>query len=92
MMTIAETQALLTTIHGHIDGRSGDILSVSVRDGVARVIVSWEAFVSAFGGTAADDKVPGLDSTVWRKAVGVVTYVASQPTPGAGDTTVPASP
>lgn len=84
-MTIIETQTLLTTIDGHLEGKSGEIYGVSISNGVAVVNIDWAAFKSNFSGTTADQK-----GHLWSKTVGDITYTSKQNDNSVISSTVPA--
>jgi len=90
-MTTAEVQAILTTIHGHIDGKAGDIEMVVIKHGGARVELSWEAFVANFAGTASTSTQADGTATRWVKQVGNIVYRSLQPSPDPAPLTVPDS-
>lgn len=85
-MTSAEVQAILTAIHGQIDGRPGEIYSISISGGLTPktfVTVSWDAFKDAFGSQQGKK-----DGRVWTKEVNGITYTSKQTVTGS-ETTIP---
>ena len=74
-MTAADAQAVLTTIHGHLDGKAGDIKDIHIMaEGETIVEVDFAAFRSAFAGMGAT-----RHGKRWRITVGnqvPITYTA----------------
>ena len=74
-MTITETQAILTTINGHINGKTGTIKDIHIMaEGEAIVEIDFIAFRSAFSGMNAT-----RHGKRWRITIGtqiLITYTA----------------
>lgn len=83
IMTVIETQTLLTTIDGHLAGKAGTVYGINISNGTAAVSIDWIAFKSNFGSQTADRV-----GNIWSKTVGAVTYTAKD-TSSADSDTVP---
>jgi hypothetical protein len=89
-MTAIEVQAILTTINGHIDGKSGSIINLNISNGAATVQLDWPAFVSNFS-TQNADRSNSANNPIWTKVVGAITYQSKQPLVAPTSDVVPAS-
>ena len=76
-MTSAEVQTVLNTIYNQIDGKTGDIYSISISslNGLpgATVNIDWAAFKANFSGSSAQ-----RNGSIWSKTVSNITYTAKQ--------------
>ena len=86
-MDVEAVRAILATIRQHLEGRTGEVVSVSIKDGQAFVRISWTTFQSAFSGQTANVEV-GSGSARWTRSIGDITYFADQISTG-GQSVVP---
>jgi hypothetical protein len=78
-MTPAEAQAVMAIIDGNLEGRTGNVKSISIGEtGVAKVIIDYTTFAEVFTGTDVDQTGSNVRKTTGQG----VTYVADLPSTG----------